>query len=209
MNMNIRSILDNLIVRYPALSSCESDIFTVYSALEMCFQSDRRLYVCGNGGSAADAAHIVAELAKSFRIERALDNAFIDSVADDELLSNLQGALPAFALVENVALSTAFANDCSSEFVFAQQVYAYAREGDCFLGISTSGNAKNILHAVNAASGRGAVTLGLTGAGGGGIRNLCDACICAPETETYRVQELHVPIYHALCLMLEQRFFGE
>jgi len=205
----MKTIIDNLLVRYPALSVCESDITAGYNALEKCFLSDRRLYVCGNGGSAADALHIVGELAKSFSIKRALDGEFVDRVADLKLLSSLQGAFPAFALVENAALATAFANDSNCEYVFAQQVYAYAREGDCLLGISTSGNSKNIANAMKAAKGRGAVTLGLTGAGGGEIKNLCEICICVPETETYKIQELHVPVYHVLCMMLEQRFFGD
>jgi D-sedoheptulose 7-phosphate isomerase len=121
----------------------------------------------------------------------------------------LQGALPAFALVENAALATAYNNDCNPEYTFAQQVYAYVREGDCLLGISTSGNSRNIINAIETAKARRAVTLGLTGATGGKMKELCDICICVPETETYKVQELHLPVYHALCLMLEEYFWGE
>jgi len=203
-----RDIIDNLIIRYPALFICKAGIDSAFSALEMCFATDKDLYVCGNGGSAADALHIVGELAKPFVLKRKLDNSFAGRVSDVGLLDNLQGALPAFALVENTSLSTAFANDYNAEYVFAQQVYAYAREGDCVLGISTSGNSLNVIHAINAAKGRGAVALGLTGASGGMMKDLCDVCICVPESETYKVQELHVPVYHALCMMLEQRFFG-
>jgi D-sedoheptulose 7-phosphate isomerase len=125
------------------------------------------------------------------------------------LISGLQGALPVYPLVENSALSTAYINDVSAEFVFAQQVYGYARKGDAVLGISTSGNAKNIVHALMAAKGRGAVTLGLTGAGGGKLKDLCDVCVRVPETETYKVQELHLPVYHAVCLALEEHFWRE
>jgi D-sedoheptulose 7-phosphate isomerase len=207
--MSTEKILNDLTVRYPALSVCKTDIGEAYSVLEKCFLSDNRLYICGNGGSAADALHIVGELVKPFVLNRKLDKSFIERVDDAELISNLHGALSAIALVENAPLITAITNDCNSEYVFAQQVYAYAREGDCVLGISTSGNSKNVIHAINTAKGRGAFTLGLTGRDGGEMCSLCDVCICVPETETYKVQELHLPVYHALCLMLEQRFFGE
>jgi len=207
--MNNKMILDNLIERFPKLSLCTKDIKASYLLLEKCFLADKRLYICGNGGSAADALHIVGELTKSFTIKRKLDDKFIENTKNTDLSANLQGALPAIALVENTALSTAFSNDCSADYVFAQQVYAYAREGDCVLGISTSGNANNVIHALNTAKGRGAITLGLSGETGGKIKAVCDVCICVPETEVYKVQEMHVPVYHALCLMLEQRFFGD
>jgi D-sedoheptulose 7-phosphate isomerase len=199
--------LDNLIARYPTLAVCRDDILAVYRLLLGCFSDGGRLYVCGNGGSAADALHIVGELVKSFVRKRELDEDFRENVDDAELLVNLQGALPTYALVENAALATAFANDVNAEYVFAQQVYAYARMGDCVMGISTSGNSKNIIHAIKAAQGRGATTIGLTGEGGGKIKMLCDCCICVPETETYKIQELHLPVYHTFCLMLEEFFF--
>ncbi|GHV17661.1 phosphoheptose isomerase [Clostridia bacterium] len=167
-----------------------------------------RLYICGNGGSATDALHIVGELAKSFVLKRPIDASFAESTDDSELLKNLQGGLPAFALVENSALASAFSNDVNPEYVFAQQVYVYARKGDCVLGISTSGNSKNVFNALKAAKARGAVTLALTGGIGGKMKTLCECCVCVPETETYKIQELHLPVYHALCLMLEQRLFG-
>lgn len=199
--------IEALISRYPALSICSADIIAAYDLLVACFFADHRLYVCGNGGSATDALHVVGELVKSFVLKRSLDQSFSERVSTD-LAVNLQGALPAFAIVENTALATAFANDCNPEYVFAQQVYAYAREGDCVLGISTSGNSKNVIHAVDAAKGRGAVALGLTGADGGRLKELCDVCICVPEKSTYKIQELHLPLYHALCLALEDRFWG-
>jgi D-sedoheptulose 7-phosphate isomerase len=201
--------ISNLVARYPMLAICRNDIKIAYELLKKCFSDDGRLYVCGNGGSAADSLHIVGELVKSFVRKRKLDEDFAGRVTDAELLDNLQGALPAYALVENAALATAFANDVDGEYVFAQQIYAYARDGDCVLGISTSGNSGNIYHALDAAKGRGAVTIGLTGKGGGKMQAICDCCICVPETETYKIQELHLPVYHVLCLMLEEHFFGE
>jgi D-sedoheptulose 7-phosphate isomerase len=203
--------LDSLITRYPPLATCQKDIQAIYELLLKTFASGRRLYICGNGGSAADALHMAGELTKSFVLERPLDRAFAERVneSDPGLLRNLQGALPAFALVENAALATAFANDCDPAYVFAQQIYAYAREGDCVLGISTSGNSKNVMHALGAARGRGASTAGFTGADGGGMKAMCDVCVRVPETETYKVQELHLPVYHTLCLMLEEHFWGE
>lgn len=201
--------MESLYERYPKLNICEADISTAIDMLALSFEAGHRLYVCGNGGSAADALHIVGELVKSFVLKRPLDSDFVENVENKELASNLQNALPAFALVENSALFTAFLNDCDPEYVYAQQVYAYARKGDCVLGISTSGNSKNVVHAIEAAKGRGAVTIGLTGAKGGKLKEICDCCICAPETETYKIQELHLPIYHAVCLALEEHFWGE
>lgn len=201
-------MVDYLFMRYPALTICREAINSAINTLEKTFLGGGRLYICGNGGSAADALHIVGELVKSFALPRPLDEDFCKNVCDINLKNNLQGALPAFALVENVALSSAFANDMDSDYVFAQQVYAYAREGDCFIGISTSGNSQNVIHAINAAKGRKAHTIGLTGQDGGKMKSLCDYCICVPETETYLIQELHLPVYHAICLELEKKFFG-
>lgn len=202
------SALENLILSYPQLEQCRNDMENTFSALKMCFEKNGRLYICGNGGSASDALHIVGELVKSFVYKRELDESFIARMPADEL-EKYQGALPAFALVENTALVSAYANDVDAEYVFAQQVYAYAREGDCVLGISTSGNSKNILRALEAAHGRGAVTLGLTGRDGGVMKSLCKSCIVVPAQETYKIQELHLPVYHALCMMLEEHFWNK
>jgi len=199
-------IINELISRYAKLSVCENDIVEVFCSLQKCFEQGNRLYVFGNGGSAADSLHIVGELVKSFTIKRSVENNFSNRVSQ-ELSANLHGALPAFAIVENIALATAFSNDCNPEYTFAQQIYAYVREGDCVLGISTSGNSKNIINAIETAKGRGAVTIGLTGENGGKLKELCDVCICVPETETYKIQELHLPVYHCLCMMLEEHFF--
>ncbi len=201
--------MENLFERYPMLSVCEADIKKAIDILTLSFENGHRLYICGNGGSAADSLHIVGELVKSFVLKRPLDKSFVDRAANPELAANLQNALPAFALVENSALFTAFLNDCDPAFVYAQQVYAYAREGDCVLGISTSGNSKNVVYAMEAAKGRGAYALGLTGKSGGKMKGLCDCCICVPETETYKIQELHLPVYHAICIELEKYFWGD
>jgi D-sedoheptulose 7-phosphate isomerase len=199
---------DELIARFPVLAVCRDDIRAAYELLVKCFSGGGRLYICGNGGSAADALHIAGELVKSFVRKRGLDEDFRKRAGSGELLDNLQGALPAYALTENIALATAFANDVSARYVFAQQVYAYAREGDCVLGISTSGNSGNVIHALEAAKGRAARTIGLTGKSGGEMKAVCDCCVCVPETEIYKIQELHLPVYHSICLMLEEYFFG-
>ena len=200
--------LEDLIVRYPKLEICKDSIMQTFEKIAHSFEAGGRLFICGNGGSASDALHIVGELVKSFTVPRTIDPDFVHAV-DPELVKKLQGALPAYALVENSALSTAYANDVDPNYVFAQQVYAYARKDDCVLGISTSGNSKNVLHAMDCAKGRGAVTLGLTGRDGGKMKEKCDVCIVVPEIETYKIQELHLPIYHTLCIMLEHYFWGE
>lgn len=202
------SIMETLLLRYPQLTVCRKEIEKTFMALSASFAAGGRLYICGNGGSASDALHIVGELVKSFVQRRTLDDSFIARMPKEEL-TKYQGALPAFALVENSALTSAYANDVDADYIFAQQVYAYAREGDCVLGISTSGNSKNVLRALEAANGRGAVTLGLTGKDGGKMKELCDECIVVPEQETFKIQELHLPIYHALCMMLEEYFWGK
>ena len=199
--------MKNLMVGYPCLEECKASIQRTYELLADSFAAGGRLYVCGNGGSASDALHMVGELAKAFVLPRPLDRTFVDC-APKALCDKLQGALPAFALVENSALASAYANDVDADYVFAQQVYAYARKGDCVLGISTSGNSQTVLHALEAAKGREAVTLGLTGRDGGKMKVLCNASIVVPRQETYQIQELHLPVYHALCMMLEEHFWG-
>ncbi len=213
--MTPEDILAGLLERYPALDGNRGDILAAYGVLEKCFSGGGRVYLCGNGGSAADALHIVGELMKSFVMKRHVGGPFAERLRAmypgeaEYMLSHLEGALPAFALVENSSLNYAFCNDVSPDMVFAQQVYGYARPGDVLIGISTSGNAVNVLNAVRAAKAIGAEVIGLTGGTGGGLAKLCDCAIVVPETETYKVQELHLPVYHALCMMIERRFFGE
>ena len=170
--------------------------------------------VCGNGGSAADSEHIVGELMKGFTLPRKVPAEMskkftqVDNDLGNVLTENLQEALPSIALTTHAALSTAFMNDCQPVLVFAQQVYGYAQEGDCFLGISTSGNSQNVLYAAVVAKAQGLSLIGLTGAKQNKLEKYCDVCIHVPETETYKIQELHLPIYHCICLMLEDYFFG-
>ena len=212
--MRPEAILDDLIVRYPHLQCIEEDIYGAFVCLQTCFKNNGSLYCCGNGGSASDALHLVGELMKSFVLDRKIDCQFTESYLylfpnDSAVLEQLHGALPAYALVENTAFGTAFSNDQSAEMVFAQQVYGYMKPGDVLLGISTSGNSRNIINALKVAKAKQSATIGLLGGDGGEMKQLCDHSIIVPETMTYKVQELHVPIYHTLALMLEESFFGD
>ena len=209
MKEKVTSIFDNLIARYPALEGCRGDIEKATEIMAESFRAGGRLLVCGNGGSASDAQHIVGELMKSFVLPRKLPDAMREKLGDDYLSDNLQGALPAVSLIGEAALSTAYANDCAPDLAFAQQVLGLGREGDVLLGISTSGNSKNVVYAAKVAKAQGMKVIMLTGAGGGKCAGLADAAVCVPEKETYKVQEYHLPVYHAMCLALEEEFFGE
>lgn len=205
--------LDNLIKRYPSLEACEEDIIGGFLILEKCYKNGGKMLVAGNGGSAADALHIVGELMKAFTLPRKLSKDVCDALDRssnnaDYLKQNLQMALPAIALVSEVGLTTAYSNDVASDLVFAQQVLGYAKAGDVFLGISTSGNSKNIIYAAEVAKAMGMTVIGLTGATGGKMKNACNICIKVPEKETFKIQELHLPVYHALCLEVEKSMFG-
>ena len=203
-----------LVERYPSLESAKEDIIVAYLLMEECYENGGKLLVAGNGGSAADAEHIVGELMKGFKLSRKPDYAFSEKlVAENQelglvLAENLQGALSAIALDGHLALSTAYMNDCEPLLCFAQQVNGYGKAGDIFLGISTSGNSKNVLFAATTAHAKGMKVIGLTGAKDSKLKDMSDVCIKAPQTETYMIQELHLPIYHCLCLMLEDKFFG-
>ena len=205
--------IDLLIERYPALESAKEDIIAAYLLMENSFANGGKLLVAGNGGSAADAEHIVGELMKGFKKARKPKTAFAEKLvtANEELgavlAENLQGALPAIALDGHPSLSTAYMNDCEPLLCFAQQVNGYGNPGDIFLGISTSGNSKNVLYAATTARAKGLKVIGLTGAKDSKLSQMSDVCIRVPHTETYMIQELHLPIYHCLCLMLEERFF--
>lgn len=207
--------IDLLVERYPSLESAKNDIVAAYLLLEESYENGGKLLVAGNGGSAADAEHIVGELMKGFKLSRKPETDFAEKlVAENQelgsvLAENLQGALPAIALDGHPALSTAYMNDCEPLLCFAQQVNGYGKAGDVFLGISTSGNSKNVLFAATTAHAKGMKVIGLTGAKDSKLKDMSDVCIKAPQTETYMIQELHLPIYHCLCLMLEDRFFGE
>lgn len=203
-----------LVERYPKLAVCREDIKKAYELLEATYQNGGKLLVCGNGGSASDSEHIVGELMKEFRLKRRVYGSQaaalkeIDPELGQDLADHLQGALPAISLTGHSSLQTAFMNDVVPELVFAQQVNGYGKPGDAFLGISTSGNSKNVLYAAVNAKAIGLKVIGLTGANENKLMKFADVCIRVPETETYKIQELHLPVYHCLCLMLEEKFFG-
>jgi len=205
--------LEGLLARYPQLAGQRENILRAYLTLRDCFMQGHKLMVAGNGGSCADSDHIVGELMKGFYLRRpldekrhrALENA-LDTISPGAA-SRLQGALPAISLSQHAALSTAFMNDVDPELAMAQQLTGYAQPGDVFLGLSTSGNARNVLLAAKSAGALGLQVLGMTGEGGGALKDSCDICIQVPGVKPAEVQELHLPVYHALCAMLESRFF--
>jgi D-sedoheptulose 7-phosphate isomerase len=206
----IETYRDELVERYPALKLKGEDFFRAAALLVETFRQGKKLLVCGNGGSAADADHIVGELMKSFVVKRPLPEDLRNKIlrADPErgphMADSLQLGYPAIALTQHTALISAYANDADPVLVYAQQVLGYGREGDVFLGISTSGNSPNIVDGAIAAKALGLKVIGLTGAGGGKLCAYCDVCIDVPEKETYKAQELHLPVYHALCLAVEK-----
>ena len=211
----MKAVLDNLIERYPALACCREQIEKAADILVECYRKDGKLLTAGNGGSAADAEHRVGEMMKTFCYQKTLPEGYAEALyaTDPEmgnvLASHLQGALPAIALDGHISLSTAYMNDCEPLLCFAQQVAGYGREGDVLLGISTSGNSRNVLYAAVAAKARGMKVIGLTGSRENRLEKFADVCIKVPETQTYKVQELHLPVYHCICLMVEKYFFGK
>lgn len=215
MEEKVRQHLDRLIERYPVLSPVRGDIAEMYQILKDCYDRGGKLLIAGNGGSCADAQHIVGELMKGFCKKRPADAAFrkkleaSDPKDGDRIAGKLQKGLMAIALTDHQALNTAFANDVDADFVFAQQVYGFGKAGDVLLGISTSGNSKNVMYAVPVAKALGMKVIGLTGKDGGRLKAAADCAVVAPSNETYMIQELHLPIYHALCLMLEDTYFAE
>ena len=207
--------IELLISRYPRLVISKLDLINAYLIFEECYLKGGKLLVTGNGGSAAVSEHIVGELMKAFVNPRRLDDEYARALVETDLVlgkvlsENLQGALPAIALDGHLALSTAYMNDCEPLLCFAQQINGFGNTGDVFWGISTSGNSKNILFAAVAAKAKGMKVVGLTGLKESRLSQLADVCIRVPETETYMIQELHLPVYHTLCLMLEDKFFGK
>ena len=205
--------IEQLISTYPELGLCAPDIESAFEMLRDCFRRGGKILTCGNGGSAADAEHIVGELMKGYMLKRPLpEKTRMTLLAaspqeGDYLASHLQGALPAISLVSQISLTSAIANDTAADMVFAQQVYGYGREADVLLGLSTSGNAHNVIHAMQVARSLGLHTIALTGPTGGMLKPLCDVCICVPGENTAAIQERHLPIYHVLCAMLEEEFF--
>ncbi len=207
--------IQELLARYPSLSACEKGIRGSYTLLEKSFSAGGKLLTAGNGGSAADSDHIAGELLKSFIKKRKPANDFlnslsaIDATTGKYLADKLEGSLPVISLCNQTALLTASLNDVDGNVVFAQQVMGYGKKGDVFLGISTSGNSKDIVYAMVVAKAKGLSTIALTGRDGGRIAQIADASIIVPEKETFKIQELHLPVYHALCLQIEEHFFPE
>lgn len=207
--------IDELCIRYPVLSVCKNDIEKAAEALIESFENGGKLLVAGNGGSCADSDHISGELLKSFVKKRRPSAELIDSIrkinpeTGDYLADKLQGSLPVIALTNNTALMTASLNDVDGNVMFAQQVNGYGKEGDVFLGISTSGNSKDIVYPTVVAKAKGLRTVALTGKDGGKLKGIADICIVMPEQETFKIQELHLPVYHALCLEIEEYFWRE
>ena len=212
--MILEKHLNTLFERYPELSDQRDNIVLAFKIMEDSFSKGGKLLIAGNGGSAADAEHIVGELMKGFENKRPVASEFkeklstIDSEIGEFLGDNLQCGLPAIALDGHYSLNTAVMNDCSPMLCFAQQVNGYGSKNDVFLGISTSGNSKNIIYAATVAKAKGMKVLGLTGANDSKLSQLSDVTIRSTQTRTYMIQEHHLPIYHCLCLMLEDRFFG-
>lgn len=213
--MSNMDYVTQLIWRYPALKANEKEIRQLCDTVIKSYESGGKLLVCGNGGSCADAEHIVGELMKGFLKLRPLSNEkkaqMVSAVPElsDIGLEKLQQGLPAIALNGGVALTTAFANDCDPDLIYAQQVLGLGKKGDVFLGISTSGNAKNVYAAAAVAKSLGLKTVALSGKNGGKLKEICDISIVVDEDETFMIQELHLPVYHAMCATVEEHFFKE
>ena len=207
--------IDLLMKRYPVLETCKEEIIGGYELMETCYKNGGKLLIAGNGGSAADSEHIAGELMKRFKTPRSIPEDLkkklieVDSIRGENLSKNLERPLMAIPLVAHEALTTAYINDVDGLGVFAQQLYGFGREGDVFLGITTSGNSQNVMSATVVARALGIKVLGLTGENGGELSQVANVCVKVPETETYMVQELHLPVYHCWCLMLEDKFFGK
>lgn len=199
-------VFDELLVRYPQLRVCEEAIRTASEILLACYRNGGKVLTCGNGGSAADAEHIVGELLKKFKKHRGVDSETASKLPP-ELVAKLEGSLPAVSLVSMSGIITAFANDVAWETVFAQQVYGLGIAGDVLIALSTSGNSANCVNAAHVARAKGLNVIALTGAAGGALAELADAAIKVPEAETYRIQELHLPVYHALCACVEDEMW--
>ena len=208
------SVLDELTIRYPVLQPVKNEISKAAKSITNCYRQGGKLLVCGNGGSSSEADHIVGEMMKGFENSRPLN-----AVVKDELLiaggergrylsEKLQQGLPAISLSAHSSLITAVANDTDASLIFAQQVMSYGKQGDILLALSTSGNAQNVIDAIITARANGMTTIGLTGVSGGRMGFLCDILINVPLKETAFVQELHLPVYHAICRIVESDIFG-
>ncbi|TMV48986.1 SIS domain-containing protein [Paenibacillus mesophilus] len=206
--------LQACIAKYPELSACRGDIERAFHAMKDCYAEGGKILLAGNGGSASDCEHIVGELMKGFMSKRPIPAQMREKLnqfgeADGVYMADrLQGALPAISLVSHTSIATAYANDVAADMVFAQQVYGYGKQGDVLVGLSTSGNSRNVVRAMQVARALGMGTIGLTGRDGGEMKRFCDVTIRVPYESTPDIQERHLPIYHTLCIMLERHFFG-
>lgn len=206
-------MLNELIKRYPALEGNREDIEKATKEIIDCYENDGKVLLCGNGGSAADCEHISGELMKGFLKKRPLSDGKKAEMqkrmpcADAELLSRLQCGLPAISLPSMTALNSAYCNDVEPELIYAQSVLALAKENDVLIALSTSGNSANVCAAVKVAKALGCKVIGLTGNKGGRLKEYADICICAPEDETFKIQELHLPVYHCICAAVEAHFY--
>lgn len=207
-------MLNQLMERYACLACCKEELEKTVRTMIACYEAGGKVMTCGNGGSCADADHIVGELMKGFLKKRPMSQeqkqAMLARCPDlkEETLNKLQGGLPALSLCSLTALNTAFCNDVDPELMYAQAVFAMGKSGDVLIAMSTSGNAANVCQAAMVAKAMGITVVGLTGASGGRLREIADLCICVPEKETFKVQELHLPVYHYLCAAVEGHFFA-
>ncbi len=211
--MESSEILQELLKRYSKLTGLESQIAAAAGTIVNCYKNGGKVLVCGNGGSASDADHIVGELMKSFEGHRPLNDELkeeIKKISPERgkmLADSLQQGLPAIALTVHSALVTAVSNDINGDVIFAQQVTGYGNKGDIFIGLSTSGNSKNVVDAMIVAKAKGLATIGFTGETGGKMKEFSDVLLNVPEKRTAYVQELHLPVYHAICMMIEKELF--
>ncbi|MDR1624104.1 MAG: SIS domain-containing protein [Tannerellaceae bacterium] len=209
MKETVQKELDILFFNYPELAVCRNDIVAAFGHMLECSRQKGLIMTCGNGGSAADAGHIVGELMKGFKQKRPLTPAEYETLQNafphhaGYLAAHLQRAIPALSLSDHTALTSAFINDVAPDMVFAQQVFGYGKAGDVLIALSTSGNSRNVVNACRVANAFRLKTIGMTGESGGEMRDLCSVTIRVPARETYRIQEYHLPVYHALCSMLE------
>jgi phosphoheptose isomerase len=196
--------MENLLKRYPALEVCASDIQVALELMIDTYKNGGKILVCGNGGSASDSEHIVGELMKGFISKRPVN----DERIPEDTAKKLQGSLPAISLPSQCAILSAYINDVDPEMMFAQLVYGYAKPEDLVIGLSTSGNSKNVVNAIEVAKCLGAKTFCMTGIGGGKLNEISDVTIKVPEMETYKIQEYHLPVYHYLCAQVEKKLFA-
>ena len=198
--------INELVLSFENLRMLEDEVRTSANLITESFSNGNKLLLCGNGGSCADCEHIAGEMVKQFAKERPLNPEIVEKLGP-ELSSELHGGLPALSLPSMIGFHTAFNNDNNPEFAFAQQVVAFGKANDVLWGISTSGNSKNVLHAVKTAKALGLKTIGLTGKNGGKLSQIADITIKAPADNVARIQELHLPIYHAICAFVEDKMF--